>query len=96
MGDCWITAYYLALARLLLAIMANLAGLLLTLRVSTASLAGSAGSSMAQLITLEIGLYLLDMVWLLPVWVPARGEGSGGQARLFWGCFRSLARQPVG
>ena len=57
-------AYHLALAGLLLIILANLAGLMLTLRISTASLARTAGSSIAPAIFLGMAVYLASAIWL--------------------------------
>ena len=57
-------AYHLALAGLLLVIMANLAGLMLTLRVSSRSVASSSASSMAPAIVLGLGVYLVGLIWL--------------------------------
>ncbi len=60
-GRGGVIAYHLALAGLLLVIMANLAGLSLQMM---ADRPGSAGSSMAPLILLGLGLYLVGIVWL--------------------------------
>jgi len=60
-GRGGVIAYHLALAGLLLVIMANLASLSLQMM---ADRPGSAGSSMAPLILLGQGLYLVGIVWL--------------------------------
>ena len=60
-GRGGVIAYHLALAGLLLVIMANLASLSLQMM---ADRPGSAGSSMAPLILLGLGLYLVGIVWL--------------------------------
>jgi len=54
-------AYHLALAGLLLVIMANLAGLMLTLQVGAPS---TAGNAMVPVVVLGLGLYLVGIVWL--------------------------------
>ena len=56
-----VIAYHLALAGLLLVIMANLAGLMLTLQVDSPSLVSN---SMAPVIALGIGAYLVGVIWL--------------------------------
>ena len=57
-------AYHLALAGLLLVIMANLIGLMLTLQVSSPSLASSAGTMVVPAIILGIAVYLVSVIWL--------------------------------
>ncbi len=60
-GRGGIIAYHLALAGLLLVIMANLASLMLTMQVDSPSLASN---SMAPVIVLGLGAYLVGVIWL--------------------------------
>lgn len=71
-------AYHLALAGLLLVIMANLAGLMLTLQVDSPSLASN---SMAPVIVLGLGAYLVGVIWLYRV-VPFSRTASGWMERV--------------
>ena len=55
-------AYHLALAGLLLVIVANLAGLMLTMQVDSPN--SSAGDPLVPVIILGLGVYLVGLIWL--------------------------------
>ena len=73
-----IIAYHLLLAGLLLVIMANLAGFSLMMQ---ADRPGSAGSSMAPLLLLGLGLFLVGVVWLYQ-YQPVPSTASGWAERI--------------
>lgn len=57
-------AYHVVLGGLLLVIMANLANLMLTLQVDAPDITSPASSSMAAVILLGLGIYLVGVIWL--------------------------------
>ncbi len=57
-------AYHLTLSGLLLVIMANLANLMLTLQVDAPEVSNSVSSTMAVVILLSLGIYLVGVIWL--------------------------------